>query len=117
MAFTYEFPHTRNYDGDLGWIIKVVKELIEHINNQDTEINNLQQQVTIVQNWINNFSADYVKELIQQYIAVMIFPEITESGYIIYNIPESWKNVIFNTTGLDIIVDLQPEYGHLVLSY
>ena len=25
----FEFPHTRTYDGDLGWIIKVLEELTE----------------------------------------------------------------------------------------
>lgn len=47
----------------------------------------------------------------------MIFVEISNSGYIIYNIPENWESITFNTTGLDITLDLQPEYGHLVLSY
>ena len=25
----FEFPHTRTYDSDLGWLIKTVKELTE----------------------------------------------------------------------------------------
>lgn len=29
----FEFPHTRNYDGDLGWLIKHVEELTDAYNN------------------------------------------------------------------------------------
>ena len=29
----FEFPQTRNYDGDLGWIIKRVEELTDAYNN------------------------------------------------------------------------------------
>lgn len=29
----FEFPHTRNYDGDLGWIIKILEELTDAYNN------------------------------------------------------------------------------------
>ena len=46
-----------------------------------------------------------------------VFFGITDAGYFVAYIPESWEDITFNTTGLDIAVDLQPEYGHLVLSY
>ena len=47
----------------------------------------------------------------------MIFVEITDAGYVVYNIPGEWDRITFNTTELDIHLDLQTEYGHLVLSY
>lgn len=28
MGYFNEFPHTRGYDGDLGWLIKMYKELL-----------------------------------------------------------------------------------------
>lgn len=33
MAFFNEFPHTRTYDSDLGWLIGTVKKLIDRIEN------------------------------------------------------------------------------------
>ena len=33
MAFFNEFPHTRTYDNDLGWIIKTIKALEENLQN------------------------------------------------------------------------------------
>ena len=46
----------------------------------------------------------------------MIFVGINDDGYIVYYIPEEWKDITFNTTGLDIQID-DMEYGRLVLSY
>ena len=47
----------------------------------------------------------------------MIFVGISDTGYIFYDMPESWDDIQFRTTGLDIDVASMPEYGHLVLSY
>ena len=33
MGFFNEFPHTRTYDNDLGWIIKTIKELSTNLEN------------------------------------------------------------------------------------
>ena len=54
----------------------------------------------------------------------MIYVWISDAGYIIYNVPESWDDITFNTTGLDIqneqLADnghvANYEYGRLVLS-
>ena len=55
--------------------------------------------------------------IIEDYIATMVFFGITDDGYFVAYIPESWDDITFNTTGLDINLPIQPEYGHLVLSY
>ena len=46
----------------------------------------------------------------------MIFVEITDDGYIIYYIPDSWQEITFNTSGLDIAIPSVDD-NHLVLSY
>ena len=46
----------------------------------------------------------------------MIFVEISDAGYFVYYIPESWDDITFNTTGLDITIP-DTDYGRLVLSY
>lgn len=33
MAFFNEFPHTRTYDSDLGWIIKTIRKLIDQVDS------------------------------------------------------------------------------------
>lgn len=94
-----------------------LNELIDSQNLQDEEIKAIEKELAEVQNWIDNFDTTVIKELIEDYIATMIFVEINDAGYIVYNIPESWSDITFNTTGLDIFLTLQPKYGHLVLSY
>ena len=57
-----------------------------------------------------------VAQIIKDNIATMIFVEINAQGYIVYNIPENWNDITFNTTGLDVAISGY-DYGHLVLSY
>ena len=62
--------------------------------------------------WMQKNAIDLVGQLVKT-----VFFEITLEGYFVAWIPDSWSDIIFNTTGLDITLALQPEYGHLVLSY
>lgn len=110
------------YDESLSYY-EILCKVVDYINkliDQDKifadEINNLKNDLKIVQDWINNFNTDYAEKIIAKYLATMIFVEISDSGYIVYYIPETWKEIIFNTTGLDIEISGY-EYGRLVLSY
>ncbi len=111
------------YDDSLSYyevlckVVIYINKLIEQDKIFGDELEKLKNDLSVVQNWINNFDTSYIEEAIKRYIATMIFVEISNSGYIIYNIPESWKDITFNTTGLDINLKIQPEYGHLVISY
>lgn len=40
MGYFNEFPHTRGYDGDLGWLIKIYKELTEYYKNIENVLRN-----------------------------------------------------------------------------
>lgn len=111
------------YDDSLSYyevlckVVNYINELIEQDKIFGDELINLTKELKDVKIWIDNFDTRFIEELVKKYIATMILIEINDSGYIIYNIPESWENIVFNTTGLDINLKLQPEYGHLVLSY
>ena len=111
------------YDDSLSYyeilckVVTYINKLIEQDKIFGDELTNLLKELEKVKEWINNFETSFIEELIKKYIATMILVEISDSGYIIYNIPESWKDITFNTTGLDIKLKIQPEYGHLVLSY
>lgn len=111
------------YDDSLSYyeilckVVTYINKLIEQDKIFGDELTNLLKELEKVKEWINNFETSFIEELIKKYIATMILVEITDSGYIVYNIPESWKDITFNTTGLDIKLKIQPEYGHLVLSY
>lgn len=128
----FEFPHTRTYDSDLGWLIKTVKSLLDCCEEMrdwkeqhETEYNQLKalydavmsghfppEIVTVLNRWVTDNFYDIVGEM-----AKMVFFGINDNGYWVAYIPESWEDIIFNTTELDIHIPDYPEYGRLVLSF
>ena len=114
------------YDDELSYY-EVICKCVDYINNlieNDKAISNdieeLKQEIKIVQEWIDNYDTSFVESIIRDYLATMIFVGISDSGYIVYNIPANWNNITFNTTGLDISNNIgvgNYDYGHLVLSY
>lgn len=129
MSF-FEFPHTRTYDTDLGWLIKQCKtneDAIKTLNQWKEEIEptiegltqiyeemlsgNLPEGVQEgIRSWMEANAIDLVGELVK-----MVFFGITQDGYFVAYIPESWDDIIFGTTGLDDF-PAGIEYGHLTLS-
>ncbi len=120
-AFGEHFPYTNFHDLNLDWIIETLKKIKEDEEAQNLSIEELKERLEPVEEWIANYSTEYTKELVENYLktilASMIFVEISDSGYFIYHIPDGWDSIVFNTTGWDINLTMQPEYGHLVLSY
>lgn len=114
------------YDDELSYY-EVICKCVDYINNlieNDKAISNdveqLKQEMKQVQEWIDNYDTSFAESIIREYLATMIFVTISDSGYIVYNIPANWKSITFNTTGLDISNNIgvgNYDYGHLVLSY
>lgn len=127
MSF-FEFPHTRTYDGDLGWLIKHVSSYDEVIdalnawkNEVDPEIKDLKELYDMmmsgdlpeglqnaISEWLSVNAIDLMGELIKN-----VYFGLTNDGYFCAFIPQSWNWVTFDT-----ITDFSdPLYGHLVLQY
>ncbi|MBO7695346.1 MAG: hypothetical protein J6T10_22205 [Methanobrevibacter sp.] len=110
------------YDDSLSYyevLCKVVKYINGLIDSDKAIINNLdalKEELKQVEDFVNKFDNTFAEHIIESYLATMIFVEINDEGYIVYNIPERWEEIEFNTTGLDISIPGQ-EYGKLVLSY
>lgn len=114
------------YDDELSYY-EVICKCVDYINNLiennkaiSNDVEKLKQELKQVQEWINNYDTNFAESIIREYLATMIFVTISDSGYIIYNIPANWKSITFNTTGLDIENNIgvgDYDYGHLVLSY
>lgn len=129
MSF-FEFPNTRTYDNDLGWLIKNVKTAADAIialeawkASAEGSINDLQQLLDdiaagnfpteiseAIKNWIVSNFYDIVGEM-----AKTVWFGLTDSGYFVAYIPDSWDEITFKTTGYDYTTELQPDFGHLVL--
>lgn len=114
------------YDNSLSYyevlckVVKYINGLIDSDKEIIKDIDVLKAEMDEVLAFMEKYREEaekIIKEEIEKYIATMVFFGITDDGYFVAYIPESWKSITFNTTGLDINLDLQPEYGHLVLSY
>lgn len=111
------------YDDSLSYyelLCKVVDYINDLINNDKAiygELTQVQNDLEIIKKWIEDFGTEYAEKVLAEHIATMILVEITDSGYIVYYMPSTWDDFKFNTTGLDIELPQEPEYGHLVLSY
>lgn len=64
MSF-FEFPHTRTYDSDLGWLIKKMEELLNEYNalmswkaEHEQEYSDLLRRVNALEQSINTFEAE-----------------------------------------------------------
>lgn len=131
MAF-FEFPHTRTYDSDLGWLIRQCKTNQDAIAaleawkaDTQSDIDDIkqlyadiiagrfpQEMADAITEWIAANFYDIVGEMMR-----IVFFGLTDTGYFVAYIPESWNDITFNTTEYDITVPLMPDFGHLVLSY
>ena len=114
------------YDDELSYYevickcVKYINNLIENNKAISNDVEQLKQEMKQVQEWINNYNTSFAESIIREYLATTIFVTISDSGYIVYNIPANWKSITFNTTGLDIENNIgvgNYDYGHLVISY
>ena len=127
-----QYPYQNFSDYNLDWIIRRVKEyigkveaiedwkdetqaVIDAINQLVKDINSgnfPDERKRAITDFIKNNFYDIVGEMIK-----MVFFGLTDSGYFVAYIPESWEDIKFSTSEYDDSTPLQPEYGHLILSY
>lgn len=126
------YPYVNINDLNLDWIIGHFKEFIDEISSLEEwrrtheqeyhELLEFKQELEAGQLppamynsfklWFTENAFDLVGAMIK-FITVYL----NDNGYICISIPAQWQALIFNTTGLDINTPLQPEYGHLTISY
>ena len=130
MAYMFEFPHTRTYDNDLGWLIKQVKSDVEALDALEKWKESAEGSIQDLQKLLDDIAAgNFPKEIsdaIKNWITVNFYDIVgdmaktvwfglTDAGYFVAYIPSSWDEVKFKTTEYDYTTELQPEFGHLVL--
>lgn len=113
------------YDDSLSYY-EVLCKVVNYINNimseieiDETEIKALQSDMTVVKQWIDTFDSftnEQIEKIIAEYLKVAVFFELTDSGYFVANVPTTWNEIEFTTSGLDTTV-AGVDYGHLCLNY
>lgn len=127
-----EYPYTNYNDYNLDWLIKTARNLLDRMDATEKwqeehqkayqELKDLYDDVMsgnfpdsikqAFQKWMEENALDLVGNLVR-----MVFFGLTETGYFVAYIPESWDDIKFGTTGLDDFPECFDEYGHLTLSY
>lgn len=127
-----KYPYQNFSDYNLDWCINTVKELTPRVDELESwrttheaeyqELNDIMQRINngeltpalreSIYTWLKTNAIDIIGEL-----AKSVFFEISDDGYWVAYVPESWSDITFFTTGLDIELPIQPDYGHLVLAY
>lgn len=130
--FLNGYPYSDFHELNLDWIISHFKEFVDAIASLDQwrsehelEYEELKsfmdslndgivppEMFNTIKTWLQNNIYDIVGETIR-----FITVSLNDAGYIVFTFPALWNDIIFNTTGLDINTPLQPEYGHLTISY
>lgn len=129
--FIHKYPYTDFEELNLDWVLEKIKELIDANNVNDQEIKELAGRVDTFEDFYNEIMAgdfpDSFKAAFDKYVAdnaldiigqavTSVFFGLTQDGYFVAFIPDSWDEISFGTTGLDDFPDGIP-YGHLTLSY
>lgn len=125
-----EYPYIDYSNYNLDWIINNAKEISKRIGALEKWEDKHQKEydelkailddiysgnlspalIKALEKWLDDNGEEIITKLIK-----MVFFGLTDSGYFVAYIPESWDDITFNTTQYDIESDV--EFGHLVLSY
>lgn len=130
MGFFNQYPYINLTDLNLDYVLKHLKEFMVMVDSLEAwkaqhekeyaELKALydaivsgnfpQSMINALKTWLSVNALDLIGELVK-----MVFFGITDDGYFVAYIPESWEDIIFGTTGLDDF-PAGVEYGHLTLS-
>lgn len=107
MSF-FEFPHTRTYDSDLGWLIENVKNLVESegafetyvrewINNHENDYNALTVRVVALENEMESFQNQIDERFttLQNELTALIYQQIHDAlGQLIIEIGDVREEIL-----------------------
>lgn len=126
------YPYHNFSDYNLDWVIQTVKELTPRVaeleewrSEHEAEYQELKglyddimagrfpdSMINSLHDWLSRNAFDIIGEMVK-----MVFFGLTDSGYFVAYIPESWKDITFKTSEYDVEIPLFAEYGHLCLYY
>lgn len=120
-GYNYEWPYTNSDRYNDDWLIKEVLRIRDEwakkypewetrLDQQDALIAEIKKEL----DHIVQLSPGFMEALISKAIKNVWFG-LNQEGYFVAYIPESWRDIMFATTGYDTVVPTELEYGHLVL--
>lgn len=130
--FLNDYPYTDFHELNADFLLKHYKLLLDSLKKIDSWIDTHQKEYEELQKLVDDIEAGILpdavydklkvwfinnyKDILGEFIKFITF-RLNDEGYLVVTIPDGLHELVFNTTGLDIFPSLQPEYGHLTLSY
>ena len=131
MGLFESFPYVNFQDLNLNERLRHMQLLLAHMKEVDSYVGGFDDRIKTLEKfmaqmesgkfndaflnalykWLHDNVPDIISEAVKQ-----VWFGLTDAGYFVAYIPESWNDIQFNTTEYDYFTDLQPEFGHLVLS-
>lgn len=120
MAYFNEFPYTRNYDQDLGWLIREVNNLDDMYQTILNQLKELQEQYDTIPQQISQAIQNYQNQVNADLLAVhqkinAMNERMDNFENVVYSLKES---VIAATTSLTQYIDAQYDelYTHFTVA-
>lgn len=113
------------YDDSLSYyevlckVVDYINKMLAEIETDENEIKALQNDMNVVKEWIatfDSFTNEQIEKIIAEYLKVAVFFELTDAGYFVANVPTTFNDIDFKTSGLDTTIT-GVDYGHLCLYY
>ena len=124
-----EYPYLNFADFNLDWILRTIKELMKLVeswkewkDDVDSDLAELQafyddlksgkfppEVIRAFYDWVESHVPDILQAAVKN-----VWFGLTDDGYFVAWIPESWEDITFLTTGYDYDA-AGYDYGHLVL--
>lgn len=130
------FPYTNFQDLNLDFLLTNMKLVLKELQATENTVNNFVSEygnrISELENYIKelekgNFSPAFLKSLytwlnknvpsILRESVKNVWFSLDTNGRLVVNVPDSWKNLVFKTTGYDIEIGniLLYPFGHLVI--
>lgn len=126
-----KYPYTDFHELNLDFMIAHFKQIMDSLVKIDGWIENHEEEyeelkklyddlvagrftpefLNSLHDWLDHNAFDIIGEMVK-----MVFFGITDDGYFVAYIPDSWDDIRFGTTGLDDF-PAGVDYGHLTLTY
>lgn len=132
MSYTdFDFPHTHYYDTDLRELICKVTAILKGVADLEGWKEEHEKEYEELKKFYDdlmagNFTPEMEQALYQWTVEntveiigkaiKTVFFGLTDDGYFVAYIPDSWNNITFGTTGYDDFPE-GVEYGRLTLTY
>lgn len=129
--FVHKYNYTDFHELNLDWLIMATKELLKEVDSLDEWKSEHEKEYEELKNFYDDLASgdfpegmydtlhqwvvDNAESIIAELVKCVFF-NLTDDGYFVAYIPDSWSDIIFGTTGLDTF-PVGIDYGHLTLNY